>query len=81
MINISGMNSWHHSDKSEINLQYAHKGENWMMETGYASNDHVMGMNALCKIPDSGWSLGGELYYTAKEKSGGCEFSTLVTIV
>jgi distribution and morphology protein 10 len=72
MISISGMNSWN-SDKAEFNAQYACKGKNWIMETGYTSEDHVLGANALYKIPETGWAVGGELFYTAKENSGGCK--------
>ncbi|KAI9356553.1 hypothetical protein DFJ73DRAFT_823145 [Zopfochytrium polystomum] len=70
MIVMSGMNSWY-KDDAQIAAQYTHKAKNWCIETSYSSDAHVLGVNSLLRIPDTNWYVGGEVCYTAKERSGG----------
>ncbi|KAJ1555578.1 Mitochondrial distribution and morphology protein 10 [Cladochytrium tenue] len=71
MLVVSGMNAWA-GDESQISAQYMHRGRGWFGEASYSSDDHVLGASALVRVPASPhWSVGAELFYTAKERSGG----------
>ncbi|KAJ3282456.1 Mitochondrial distribution and morphology protein 10 [Borealophlyctis nickersoniae] len=56
---------------SKINLQLQHARPEWCGEISYGSDDHAFGVSGLYKFGRSNWSAGSELYYTAKENSGG----------
>lgn len=44
---------------------------NICVESMYSTDEHIFGINSLFGIPRSNWALGGEVFYTGKERSGG----------
>ncbi|KAJ3331726.1 Mitochondrial distribution and morphology protein 10 [Blyttiomyces sp. JEL0837] len=70
MLVLSGISSWA-SDASLISAQLIHNSTNFCAEASYSSEDHVLGLSGFARFPNSNWCAGGEIYYTAKERSGG----------
>jgi hypothetical protein len=56
----------------QLSVRLMNKGNRLNSEIGYTTEDHVMGFSTLVNLSKR-WSLGTEMYYTAKERSGGCE--------
>ncbi|KAI9204962.1 uncharacterized protein BJ171DRAFT_93152 [Polychytrium aggregatum] len=67
---VSGTNSWS-TPASSIHTQLLHNSSRWCGELSYTSEDHIFGLSGLYRFLNSGWAVGGELYYTARERSGG----------
>jgi hypothetical protein len=53
-------------------MQLIHNRARYCSELNYNSHNHIIGLSAL-GILTKNWSFGTEIYYTAKEHSGGCE--------
>ncbi|KAJ3182124.1 Mitochondrial distribution and morphology protein 10 [Gaertneriomyces sp. JEL0708] len=74
----AGTNSWDtrkHGSSSSINAQLMHATPNYSTEVSYTTDEHVIGLSGLQRFGGSNWAAGGELYYTAKERSGGLSFA------
>ncbi|KAI9100494.1 hypothetical protein DFS34DRAFT_648412 [Phlyctochytrium arcticum] len=70
----SGVNSWQRRPQNpdtSINAQLLHATPTFSSELSYTTDDHVFGLSGLYRFGGTNWSAGSELYYTAKEKSGG----------
>ncbi|KAJ3031320.1 UNVERIFIED_CONTAM: hypothetical protein HDU68_005062 [Siphonaria sp. JEL0065] len=71
MFVVSGISAWETDGHSHVEAQYIHKDENWCTDVTYSSADNVFGTSCHVRIPYTNWSAGGEVIYTASEKSGG----------
>ncbi|TPX67586.1 hypothetical protein SpCBS45565_g03719 [Spizellomyces sp. 'palustris'] len=74
LIVASGVNSWKPrapNSSSSVNTQLLYSSLSYSSELSYSSDDHVIGLSGLYRFSGSNWSAGSEVYYTAKERSGG----------
>jgi distribution and morphology protein 10 len=55
-------------------MHWVKNSERFCGELSYTSDNHIFGLSGLSRI--SNWAVGGEVYYTAKEKSGGLSIGT-----
>jgi hypothetical protein len=55
----------------QVSAGIVHKSPSWSAEFTFLSDDQIVGMSYMKKLQQSNWALGGEIFYTAKEKSGG----------
>ncbi|KAJ2997980.1 Mitochondrial distribution and morphology protein 10 [Globomyces sp. JEL0801] len=72
---VTGVNTWQSKGpKSESNVQaqLIQNMNNFCGELNYNSDNQILGFSGLGHITEK-WAIGTELYYTAKEKSGGCK--------
>ncbi|KAJ3275328.1 Mitochondrial distribution and morphology protein 10 [Terramyces sp. JEL0728] len=58
---------------SNLEAKIIHNHENFSAELSYISDNQIVGINGLGQISEN-WAAGAEVYYTAKEKSGGLSF-------
>jgi hypothetical protein len=56
-------------------MHYVQKNESFCGELSYTSDNHIFGASGLSQFSEH-WAFGGEVYYTAKEKSGGLSIGT-----
>ncbi|ORY38354.1 hypothetical protein BCR33DRAFT_769175 [Rhizoclosmatium globosum] len=68
---ISGISAWDSTAHSHLEAQYIHKTQGYCADLTYSSTDNVFGTSCLFRVPYTNWSAGGEVIYTAAEKSGG----------
>ncbi|KAJ3170155.1 Mitochondrial distribution and morphology protein 10 [Geranomyces variabilis] len=69
-----GVNSWERRSLrafSSVSARLRHATRQCTTELSYASEDQVFGLSTLYRFAGSHWATGSELYYTAKERSGG----------
>ncbi|KAJ3206537.1 hypothetical protein HDU82_004453 [Entophlyctis luteolus] len=71
LVSVSGISRWKNDEKSHLEVQYIHREKDWCADVSYSSVDNVIGTSCLVNIPYNDWSVGGEVVYTASEKSGG----------
>jgi mitochondrial distribution and morphology protein 10 len=74
LFSISSVNSWNVTQENLSNFQmnWVKISDKYCGEISYTSDNHIFGLSGLSRIAN--WSFGGEVYYTAKEKSGGLSF-------
>lgn len=58
--------------QATLQWQYQHPNQRMAGEWNYSTRGHVMGWRALYRLPSLHWDMGGEVYYTHTEHSGGC---------
>ncbi|KAJ3157515.1 Mitochondrial distribution and morphology protein 10 [Geranomyces michiganensis] len=69
-----GINSWERRSLrafSSVSARLRHASRQCTTELSYASEDQVFGLSTLYRFAGSHWATGSEVYYTAKERSGG----------
>ncbi|KAI9346540.1 hypothetical protein BDR26DRAFT_855733 [Obelidium mucronatum] len=71
MLVLSGISDWESDNNSHLEAQYVHKNKDWCADVTYSSTDNVFGTSCHVRVPFTNWSAGGEVIYTASEKSGG----------
>jgi hypothetical protein len=56
-------------------MHFVQKNDDVCGELSYTSDNHIFGASGLTQFSRN-WTFGGEVYYTAKEKSGGLSIGT-----
>ncbi|TPX54503.1 hypothetical protein PhCBS80983_g05902 [Powellomyces hirtus] len=69
-----GVNSWERRSLtafSSVSTRLLHASRSCTTEVSYTSEAQVFGLSSLYRFSGTNWAAGSELYYTAKERSGG----------